>query len=342
MNLAASTVPAPYLPMLIERLEAGGTPCRAIAEDMGVNLQRLLQPGMRMSRDLLRDVLRQIGQVSRRSDLGFEIGLINQLRADDPVIHLLLSAPTLGDSLQELPRWFALITPSYRLTASWSGRNLLLHATPSSPVPYDLGTMSLECIAVNLHRLMRFLANDRQFNCEMAMSWARPAHAHRYAELQGAQVRFDQGQVLGFVTTVPCSILATPMPLANDDAFQRAKQTCESQGRLWADACNWTDWVKAAIAATDGKQLTLDDMAALLNICGRTLARKLEEEGVTYRDVVQASRHERASALLQHSALTVGEIGHQLGYGDAANFGRAFRQIAGMPPGQYRAMFGRH
>lgn len=342
MNLAASTVPAPYLPVLIERLEEGGTPCRAIAEGLGIDLHSLRQPGMRMSRDLLRDVLRQLGQASRRTDLGFEIGLLNQLRADDPVIHLLQSVLTLGDSLMELSRWFALITPSYRLMASWSGADLVLRATPSSPVPYDLGTMSLECIAVNLHRLMRFLANDRQFTCQMAMSWHRPAHALRYAELRGAQVVFDQGDTLGFVTTIPGAELKMPMPLANNDACQRARLACESQVRLWADTCSWMDWVKAAIAATDGKQLTLGEMGALLQISGRTLARKLEEEGTTYRDVVQACRHERAIVLLCHSAMTVSEIAHKLGYGDASNFGRAFRQAAGMTPGQYRALHATH
>lgn len=342
MNLAASTVPAPYLPALIDRLEAGGTACRAIATGRGVDLHSLRQPGMRISRDLLRDVLRQLGQASRRTDLGFEIGSVHQLRADDPLIHLLQSAPTLGASLVALSHWFALMTPSYRLAASWAGSDLVLRAMPTSPVPYDLGVMSLECIAVNLHRLMGFLAQDRRFNCHMAMSWSRPSHAHRYAELRGARVAFDQGDALGFVTTVPGGLLDSPMPLANGDAYQGAWLACESQGRLWADSCRWTDWVKAAIAATDGKQLTLDEMGALLKMSGRTLARKLEEEGVTYRDVAQACRHERAVALLRHTALTASEIARQLGYGDAANFGRAFRQAAGMTPGQYRALHAQH
>ena len=43
-----------------------------------------------------------------------------------------------------------------------------------------------------------------------------------------------------------------------------------------------------------------------------------------------------ACQLLNDARYSVNEIGTLLGYGDAANFGRAFRRMTGISPGQYR------
>jgi AraC-like DNA-binding protein len=40
--------------------------------------------------------------------------------------------------------------------------------------------------------------------------------------------------------------------------------------------------------------------------------------------------------MLDDASYTVNEIGYRLGYGDAANFGRAFKRLTGQSPGQYR------
>ena len=40
--------------------------------------------------------------------------------------------------------------------------------------------------------------------------------------------------------------------------------------------------------------------------------------------------------MLDDASYTVSEIGYLLGYGDPANFGRAFKRLAGQSPGEYR------
>jgi AraC-like DNA-binding protein len=40
--------------------------------------------------------------------------------------------------------------------------------------------------------------------------------------------------------------------------------------------------------------------------------------------------------MLADARFTVNEISLRLGYGDAANFLRAFKRVTGVPPGQYR------
>ena len=80
----------------------------------------------------------------------------------------------------------------------------------------------------------------------------------------------------------------------------------------------------------------IDGTAKLLGIASRTLQRQLAEENLTYRDLVQQLRMQRAADLLRESAEPVTSIAYALGYSDLASFTRAFRQWTGRPPSHYR------
>jgi AraC-like DNA-binding protein len=80
----------------------------------------------------------------------------------------------------------------------------------------------------------------------------------------------------------------------------------------------------------------LDGAARLLGVASRTLQRQLALENLTYRDLVQRLRMERALDLLQESSEPVTSIAFSLGYTDVASFTRAFRLWTGMAPSHYR------
>ncbi|MPZ55338.1 MAG: helix-turn-helix domain-containing protein [Rhizobiales bacterium] len=54
---------------------------------------------------------------------------------------------------------------------------------------------------------------------------------------------------------------------------------------------------------------------------------------------VQTLRVEEAKQLLETSAVAVEQIGHDVGYEDAASFRRLFRKLTGLAPGKYRRNF---
>ncbi len=76
----------------------------------------------------------------------------------------------------------------------------------------------------------------------------------------------------------------------------------------------------------------VEGAAFLLGMSSRTLQRNLSEENVTYRQVLEQVRMERATELLQETQASITEIAFSLGYDDATSFSRAFRRWAGYPP----------
>jgi len=82
---------------------------------------------------------------------------------------------------------------------------------------------------------------------------------------------------------------------------------------------------------------TVTHTAQELCLSPRTLQRRLSDAGVSYRELIQACRLERARYLLAGSKDDIGEIATQLGYADASSFSRFFLRLTGMSPRAYRA-----
>ena len=68
----------------------------------------------------------------------------------------------------------------------------------------------------------------------------------------------------------------------------------------------------------------------------RTLRRRLTQEGVQLRELIEQTRREQACRYLASSSLSVSEIAYRLGFSHPPAFHRAFRRWLGVSPLQYR------
>ena len=95
---------------------------------------------------------------------------------------------------------------------------------------------------------------------------------------------------------------------------------------------------RVAWARLSEGQPTVARGASELAVSGRTLQRRLREEGHSFAEVVETLRKEKAEALLRDKKLAIYEIGYLLGYSDATAFYRAFRRWYGKSPREYRQL----
>jgi len=78
--------------------------------------------------------------------------------------------------------------------------------------------------------------------------------------------------------------------------------------------------------------------AAEIGLQPRTLQRNLRNEGLTYREIVQAVRMVRARRLLASAQMPLSEVAFRVGYTDVSNFHRAFLTSTGVTPARFRAL----
>lgn len=81
----------------------------------------------------------------------------------------------------------------------------------------------------------------------------------------------------------------------------------------------------------------ISGVARLADTSVRSLQRKLHEEGLSYRKVLDRVRFDRAKALLIETSTAVTEIALLTGFNDPAHFSRSFKRWTGVPPSHFRA-----
>ncbi|MBP8217977.1 MAG: helix-turn-helix transcriptional regulator, partial [Thauera sp.] len=93
------------------------------------------------------------------------------------------------------------------------------------------------------------------------------------------------------------------------------------------------DLLRAALPAN----LALEEVANRLHLSPRTLHRRLEEEGASFRTIKEATRRDIACARLTKTTQPIARIAADLGYADTSTFYRAFVSWSGVSPERFRA-----
>ncbi len=80
----------------------------------------------------------------------------------------------------------------------------------------------------------------------------------------------------------------------------------------------------------------ISDIASELAMSGRTLQRKLSDQGHSYQSLVDDARRELAEQLLKQSQHSLANIAFLTGFSEQSSFNRAFKRWAGQTPRSYR------
>jgi AraC-like DNA-binding protein len=81
---------------------------------------------------------------------------------------------------------------------------------------------------------------------------------------------------------------------------------------------------------------TLSSIASELAMSGRTLQRRLSEDGHSFQSVVDMARKDLAQRLLSETDYSLAEVAFLTGFAEQSGFTRAFKRWAGQTPRSYR------
>ncbi|HEX4340732.1 MAG TPA: AraC family transcriptional regulator [Polyangiaceae bacterium] len=158
---------------------------------------------------------------------------------------------------------------------------------------------------------------------------AKPRSLEAHVAIFGCPLEFD---AMNTEAVFDDAVLDTPMQHANDVFCAIFEQQVErALGRLPA-ATRTSASVRAAVrGALAGGGCTLDGTARALGVSTRTMQRRLQTEGTSFAELVDALRREMAVAYLDRG-LPIPEVASLLGYADTTAFHHAFRRWTGSSP----------
>jgi AraC-like DNA-binding protein len=87
--------------------------------------------------------------------------------------------------------------------------------------------------------------------------------------------------------------------------------------------------------ATD--RIDADTLARQCHMSRQTLYRKLKKEGLSFHDLVEQVRQDKALRYVADDQYALGEIAFLLGFSELSAFSRAFKRWTGVAPAQFRA-----
>lgn len=335
-------VPARYYVRMLDILARYGVDTAALLRELGLPETELQQADAQMAFEDVDRLVVRAGQISGHSELGFELGKLLSVSSHSVVGFGMLSSATLDDALRFVARYFRLVMPSFKLRYIGSADGGEMLFTPVAAMSRSCLHFHLEVIAVAALRDVEDLLSGQRPHCRLTLSLPEPPHVRRYAELRNVACRFDADSGAGPFVKLEFfeSLRALPLLLSDPNALQVAEARCRALVHEVTGVRKLSEWIVMTIRDMGEGIPAQDEMAKMLNLSTRTLNRYLQREGTSYRDLKGAVQHELALERLSAKAQTITEIGYSLGFGDSANFTRAFRARAGCSPSEYRRRLG--
>jgi AraC-like DNA-binding protein len=169
---------------------------------------------------------------------------------------------------------------------------------------------------------------------EVRFRHGRPRAVHRHEAHFRAKVQFDATKA---ELVLARQDLELPMVRADRllaEFFERhSEELLRRLGDLPEDILRIR---REVLTGLRGRVPRLGEVASKLGVGARTLRRRLVDQGVSFKTLVDQTRSELAREYLEQSRLSIHEISYLLGFSEPSAFSRAFRRWTREAPLQFR------
>lgn len=270
------------------------------------------------------------------ADLGLKLGLSYHLSAYGLLGFGLLSSATGMAAIAFARRYLALTFTYVGMTHRRAGQRDAITFEPSPELSADLQRFFVgRAMGATCRVLRDVIGSDFELaTFDLACSGEHGGKSH----VLGAKIR--RGQRAN-VLTFGHAQLERPLPQANPATAAMCERMCAellSRRRTRLDMVSFLQEYLGTHAFDGPPQLK--HAAALLNTSERTLKRRLQMEGASFRDMSNAARKTKAQALVADGRLSMKEIAEELGFSDLSSFSQAYKRWTGMAPSLARGQAG--
>lgn len=331
--MSVGTVATTSTRALLLACEHLGVDTAALLRDVGLPDAAVHAPEGRLPADAVALLWQRALQKSGDRDIGLRAALAVPFGSYRVIDFLAASAPTVGEGLTRVARYFPLINSVLRwdvADGSNEVRMALTHVDPARDLPrpyaeYALTVTVRHCRAAN--------GFDWPLR-EVCLAFPAPDSAAAHEAALGCPVRFAQPR---HELVIDRATWDLPSRAASSELLRTLEQHAD---RLIASLQIDTQ-VQAQVARWLAEELrggdpTLARIARRMAMSERTLQRKLSGEGTSFADVLDRTRRSCAEVYVRAPELPLTEVAYLLGFSEPSAFSRAFQRWYGVPPSHYR------
>jgi AraC-like DNA-binding protein len=264
-------------------------------------------------------------RLSKDSALALAIAKATPPGAFGIVEYVCRSQKTVRDALEQWCRYLAILDDAVEVRLEGTSLRVVRESEAPAPASHEL------CFAL-VHLRARELAKN------VSVREVRYTHRSSDAEVHRAffgapvvfgarhtEMIFDEDVLDLPLATADANLAAILMPAAEEKRAKRPKDP------------PFTDQVARALrAALSSDDAQLGAVATRMGMTGRSLQRRLKDEGTSFQELREKTRRALASHYLAED-LSLSEIAFLLGFSEPSAFFRAFKRWTGKTPLEARA-----
>jgi AraC-like DNA-binding protein len=325
------TVLAMTVAPLKEALQLYGLDFAVLARRAGLDPGLLTEPNARYPTAPLQRLWEIAAEESADPVFGFRVGSLVRPGTFHALGLGIVSSTSVLAALNRIQRYSSIVSTNGRLVLLQQDALVGLE-TRADRVTVMPTIHCVDALVVGLCRILEQCAGPSAMPARVVFMRPRMAPAEAYREILGCPVDFDGPHI---AIWFDAAAAAQPVLSGNAElAAEADKLSARYIDELAPDSTAArvrTLLLKAMPSGEFGR----DAIARSLNQSASTLQRRLRDEGATYQELLDATRHEMALEYLRQGGHSLVDVAFLLGFTDQSNFTRAFRRWTGKTPSEY-------
>jgi len=310
--------------------ELGGDP-DACLRAAGVNPDALASPDHLTSYRCFLQALNIAAETTATPHFGLLLSRKQSLSMLGAIGFAMMEAPTVRDAIENMHRFFHLHLTGAQISlkvglnvATW-----IFEVRVRNPPPIAQQLDLAAGIGVNI---MRQLVDYSWSPLSVHHQISRPVDDRPYRQLFRAQILYDQDVA---AINFDRRILDRPIESANQQLFTILNEYLNQQAQIAP-----TDFLslvrETIIGALHEGECSVEAVAQRLAMSPRTLQRRLNARGSSFKKLLGEIRKNIAVQYLRNTSVPLTRIAVLLGYSELAAFSRSFRREFGISPSDWR------
>lgn len=300
----------------------------------GLGVSELMSDATLLTKDQQLQIMTNAMELSGDAAFGLQLGQLLTPPTHGPLGFLANSSPNLITAIRDFHNFIPARVSLFRCHTEFEGGDLACYFAVDIEGSANLYRCVSECFILALISLIEFVLGKKLTEGRIQLAYPKPRYHRSYRAIVNCPIQFNASSNK---LVVPEKLLFTVNASSDHENYEFALQQCQKMlSQLDGAIPSVTQRLKRLLLTHPPGKLNEDDAAKLNFISKRTLARRLEAENSSFRELRDELLRALAIDYLRDTGLSVESISGLLNYHDSSSFRRAFKRWTGFTPQQFR------
>jgi AraC-like DNA-binding protein len=328
--LTTATALSSWAKVIKKTLDLAGHDGAALVREAGLDPRLLDDPNARYPVSQTGQLWKIALRETRDPCFGFKVASQVTQGTFHALSYSIASSSTLKDAFERMERYARIFSDAGELKFRVHGEEYHFTFTPKAALPDE----SVDAFVSVYVRMCRALAGDRSLSpTRIELRRPRPADASCFDKVLRAPLSFGASRNLLVYARAD---LERPLEGGNPELASHHDEIARKYLARFSRDNLMARVESVLLDRLPHGEPSQGDIAQALHLSARTLQRKLAEQGKSYKEILDTTRHDLAVSYLKDREYSISEVTYLLGFSDTSSFTRAFRRWTGRSPTEFR------